>query len=98
MDKQQIERIKSMLQSDNIDDINLAGNLIKTQVLKIDDEQVKLIDEFTELVRRNKGTNYTMPESLLTQLLNGNVKEKDNTSVFGIKDISRGGTLIISNE
>lgn len=53
MNKEQIEKLKQMLSSKDLDDINLAGTMIKEQLLKISDNDLKVFWQLIDTLNAN---------------------------------------------
>lgn len=75
MNQQEQDKIEQMLKSDNIDDVNLAGILIKEK-LGLTDENLKLLYKFVELVfekNAEKYLQYITRFELFRQLMQGDI-------------------------
>ena len=85
MTKQEKDKLEQLLQSKNLDDVNLAGVLIKEK-LKLTDENLKLLYSFIELAfdkhRPDNSTILTKFE-FMRQLLQGDVHQPDLDQAFG---------------
>lgn len=86
MTKQEQERLEQMVQSENINDVNLAGALIKEK-LNLTDENLKILYHFVELLFNKtmfkttqtmfKTTQTLTRFELMRQLLNSDVHEPE---------------------
>ena len=81
MDKQEIEKLETMLKSPNIDDVNLAGNLIKNW-LKLDDDKLKQLYKFIDVLHNQTGNYRISKFELMRQLFNSDVHQPDSIHYY----------------
>lgn len=80
IDKQKIENLKKMLSSCNIQDINLAGVMIKENILNISDEQLEVFLELYDYAVNNRSMNTRYFN--LKEFLGGEVTQIDSSDSY----------------
>ena len=82
MTEEQVNKLKQMLSSQNLDDINLAGNMIKEQLLKISDEDLKTFWQLVDTLQANSNKPNQPFTRTIRDLLRADV-HKDEHELVG---------------